>query len=109
MERKRKVTTSQGVQFVVDDDVIKAMEEQPSVSMGCPVERSVCSICGIFDTKCTHIQSNENRVKDVDIDFHMISFVSNPDPGCELKYTEPNKKGDSFSVEKFKEAFSKLK
>jgi len=74
---------------------------------GCRVESSVCSICGVFDVKCTHTTSDENLAKD--INFHMISFVSNPDPGCELKYTEPNKNGDSFSVEKFKEAFSKLK
>lgn len=93
MERKRKVVTSQGV------------------------EHSVCSICGVFDTKCTHTPSDENRASDAfvsedmsdfyltaiksdysdaqgtviveDVPFHMVSFVTDPDPGCELKYTEP--------------------
>lgn len=37
MERKRKVVTSAGVQFLVDDEAIKAMDERPSVlSMGVP-------------------------------------------------------------------------
>lgn len=136
MERKRKVVTSQGVQFVVDGAVVKTMEERLSVSMGCRVEHSVCSICGVFDTKCTHTPSDENRAGDAfvsedmfdfyltaikgysdaqgtviveDVPFHMVSFVVDPDPGCELKYTEPNKNGDSFSVEKFKGAVEKFK
>lgn len=103
MERKRRVVTSQGAQFVVDDAVIRAMEEQPSVSMGCHVGRSVCSICGIFDTKCTHIPSDENKFCDAFVSEDMSDFYITT-----IK-DEPNKNGDYFSIEKLKEAFSKLK
>ncbi len=83
----------------MDDHVIKAMAERPSVSMGCRVEHPICSVCGVFDTKCTHAPSDENRAKD-GIQFSMISAV---------KGQEPNKNGDSFSVEMLRAAFDKLK
>ena len=76
--------------------------------MGCRVEYPVCSVCGVFDTKCTHAPSDENRAKD-GIQFLMISAIGDPEPGCEVQYTKPNKNGDSFSVEMLRAAFDKLK
>lgn len=77
MERKRKVITSQGAQLVVDDDVIKAMEERPSVSMGCHIGQTVCSTCGVFDTKCTHMPSNKTGQVSGDMsDFYTTAIES---------------------------------